>query len=149
MNPISERAVRTRDANRGGNIERLAAEVKGGCRRAAAFSTPASVMGSRMWTFACASASGLKVTYVADSIIYHYGQSSPGRKDNEEENIRLFKRKWKGWVVPDLQDYLLRDGTALPPEAPRPRPAERIRSSRDSGGDIHFAVYLKDANAFT
>lgn len=49
--------------------------------------------------------SGYKIFYVADSVIYHYGQSSPGRKDNERGNAEYFQSKWKGAIVPDMQNY--------------------------------------------
>jgi GT2 family glycosyltransferase len=55
---------------------------------------------------------GHKIFYAADSIIYHYGQSTPGRKDHETNNSRYFEKKWGDSIAPDLHLYY-----ALPPPA--------------------------------
>lgn len=52
---------------------------------------------------------GRKVFYVADSLIYHYGQSSPGRKDHELVNAARFARKWQSEIVCDMDATIARD----------------------------------------
>ena len=56
---------------------------------------------------------GYKIFYAADSLIYHYGRSTPGRNDNELRNAGLFRRKWGESIVPDIQDYCV-----IPPPVP-------------------------------
>ena len=71
-----------------------------------------------------------KMFYVADSVIFHYGQSSPGRTDYDQENALLFRRKWHNKICPDLQDYLIRDGQISAPEKSAHRPAGRHSPAR-------------------
>lgn len=52
---------------------------------------------------------GLRVIYTPESVIYHYGQSSPGRKDNDDTNRRLFASRWNGRVQRDLRSIQDRD----------------------------------------
>jgi GT2 family glycosyltransferase/glycosyltransferase involved in cell wall biosynthesis len=87
----------------------------------------------------------LKVYYCANSVIYHYGQSSPGRTDNDAVNEAYFQHKWAGRIQPDMQEYLRKDA----------RLAEKSTATR--GGkkptapvaDVHFAIPLHLANSFT
>jgi GT2 family glycosyltransferase len=58
---------------------------------------------------------GYKVWYAADSVIYHHLGASAGRFDCEAANERYFADKWHGRIVPDLNDYLARDGQLPPP----------------------------------
>jgi GT2 family glycosyltransferase/glycosyltransferase involved in cell wall biosynthesis len=85
---------------------------------------------------------GLKVWYVGKSVIYHYGQSTPGRTVNDAENARRFHQKWRGKIVPDLHKF-----TAIPPwRAPYRIGASSVTKSE---ADIHFAIPLNTGNAFT
>ena len=45
---------------------------------------------------------GWRVLYTPESVIYHYGQSTPGRKTNDDANRRLFATSWSGRVTRDL-----------------------------------------------
>jgi GT2 family glycosyltransferase len=92
-------------------------------------------------------AHGRKVWYAADSIIYHYGASSPGRTENDAANERYLAEKWHGRITPDLHDYLVRDGQLPAParEAP-PLPAP---AALRGAADLHFAIPLRGGNAFT
>jgi GT2 family glycosyltransferase/glycosyltransferase involved in cell wall biosynthesis len=82
---------------------------------------------------------GRIVYYVADSVIYHYGQSSPGRKNHDDANCTYFQEKWRGRIVPDLHTYLARDGL-LPASASVPK---------NETADVHFAIPLEAGNSFT
>ena len=52
---------------------------------------------------------GRKVFYCPESIIYHYGQATVGRKDQEEINGRLFQKKWGDKIKYDLLDIVRND----------------------------------------
>jgi glycosyltransferase involved in cell wall biosynthesis/GT2 family glycosyltransferase len=39
---------------------------------------------------------GLKVVYTSESVVFHHGQKSPGRNDNNERNIKHLHFKWNG-----------------------------------------------------
>ncbi|MFO1060057.1 MAG: glycosyltransferase family 2 protein [Dongiaceae bacterium] len=62
------------------------------------------------------------VYYAGDSVIYHIGLQSPGRRDHEQANAAHFRQKWQGRVTPDLHTYLERDGL-LPQSRPQPAAA--------------------------
>ncbi len=86
-----------------------------------------------------------KVYYCAQSVIYHHGQSSPGRTDNDQANWNHFKTKWANAIVPDLDHYQFQDGmleAALPAE-PLPR------LTRGQSADVHFAVPLEVMTSFS
>jgi O-antigen biosynthesis protein len=90
---------------------------------------------------------GRKVFYAADSVIYHHGQQSPGRSDNDVANALAFERKWGAHIICDLEDYLIRDGVVTKPAKvgrQQPVPAVAARSA-----DIHFATPLDLPNAFS
>lgn len=85
-----------------------------------------------------------KVFYCAESVIYHHGQSSPGRKDNDQANWEYFQSKWKGRIVSDLSQFLFQDGMT---EAPLP---DRLPPfTRSSVADIHFAIPVEVTGSFT
>ncbi len=52
---------------------------------------------------------GLRVVYTPESVIYHYGQSTPGRKDGDEVNARLFASRWQDRVQHDLRSIQVQD----------------------------------------
>jgi O-antigen biosynthesis protein len=58
---------------------------------------------------------GWKVFYAANSVIYHHGLSTMGRKDHETANAEYFKSRWGASIVPDLDNYYV----VPPPPAPR------------------------------
>lgn len=85
----------------------------------------------------------LKVWYVGESVIYHYGQSTAGRMANDVENARRFHRKWRGKIRPDLHEF-----TSEPPwRAPR-QPISAPRPAR-AEADVHFAIPMETANSFS
>jgi GT2 family glycosyltransferase len=96
-------------------------------------------------------AHGRKVFYAADSVIYHYGQSSPGRTDSEAANALYFRRKWGAHIASDLDDYVTRDGAAAASSArPEAAGAEVSAPSLAVGAvDIHFAAAMDVGNAFS
>ena len=90
---------------------------------------------------------GRKVYYCAQSVIYHYGQSSPGRTDNDAANAAYFDRKWKGQIRSDLLDYLAKDAKLLPASGGRQPPVKGKKTVRGkkqganaprSPADVHF-----------
>ncbi len=53
--------------------------------------------------------SGYKVYYTHKSTIYHYGQKSPGRMNNEDRNLKYFNGKWQGKIKPDSINHSVLD----------------------------------------
>lgn len=90
-----------------------------------------------------ARAAGLRVVYDPGSVIYHYGQQTPGRMDAEAENWKLFQSVWGGKVERDLRRLTEEYTAANERNASRPR----LRARPEPG--LHLAVDLSDANAFT
>jgi len=88
-----------------------------------------------------------KIFYVADSVIYHYGGSSPNRFDRETENMQLFRRKWQQKIHHDLQEYLIRDNQT--PNTEMSRGGGYRSSHSDPTAEIHFAVPMERGNAFS
>jgi GT2 family glycosyltransferase/glycosyltransferase involved in cell wall biosynthesis len=88
---------------------------------------------------------GLKVFYCANSVIYHYGQSSPGRTDSDTVNEAYFRQRWTGRIQTDLQDYLRKDARL----ARKYVSAESRKKSVAPVADTHFAIPLHQANSFT
>jgi len=86
---------------------------------------------------------GLKVWYVGKSVIYHYGQSTPGRTVNDAENASRFQQKWRGKIRPDLHEF-----TSIPPWR-APYRMKAAPSVTKSDADIHFAIPLNTGNSFT
>src|SRR5205823_461690 len=91
-------------------------------------------------------ARGRKVYYCADSVIYHYGQSSPGRTDNDAANAAYFQKKWHGKIRPDLRTYLAHDEKYLTPVGKKTAAPD---ANADRPADVHFAIPLASANSFT
>jgi GT2 family glycosyltransferase len=85
---------------------------------------------------------GYRVHYVAESVIYHHIGSSPGRYDTEGENERHFAEKWRGKIVPDLDDYTSRDAAWLPASVAGPAVSA-------GSADLHLAIPLEFGNAFS
>lgn len=61
---------------------------------------------------------GYETWYCGASRIEHFGQSTPGRMDFEEENHRRFFCRWKDRLIPDLGSYVAEDGQIWPPGSP-------------------------------
>jgi GT2 family glycosyltransferase/glycosyltransferase involved in cell wall biosynthesis len=81
---------------------------------------------------------GRKVVCCTSAYIYHYGQISEGRTDDDERNAAVFAKKWAGQVRPDLDDYLIRDRAASSQPVSRPA-VSPIRHLADD------CIYLADA----
>ena len=90
-----------------------------------------------------ARAAAYRVVYSPGSVIFHYGQSTPGRKDNDDANWRIFQERWGGKVELDLQPTTAADAAF---DKLR-RCQKRIKPAPEPG--LHFAVDFADANAFT
>ncbi len=87
----------------------------------------------------------LKVWYVGKSAIYHYGQSSAGRTENDTENARRLRRKWRGKIRPDLHEFTLTPSWRVQPK-PKRMPAPAVGMSV---ADLHFAVPINAGNSFS
>ncbi len=86
---------------------------------------------------------GYRVVYTPAGKIYHYGQSTPGRKDHDDANWQRFRERWGGKVRCNLQDLLSADNEFNRSLLGMPR--NRAPGRRG----IHFAVDFSKANAFT
>lgn len=87
---------------------------------------------------------GLKVLYVGKSVIYHYGQSTPGRKTNDSNNSRYFHQKWRGHLIPDIHRYLK---TPVWKGRKFSRRSHIVSPKFDA--DIFFSIPLGAGNAFS
>ena len=52
---------------------------------------------------------GYRVVYCPTSVIYHYGQRSPGRNANDDPNMALLASRWRGAVSSDLRAFAALD----------------------------------------
>jgi GT2 family glycosyltransferase/glycosyltransferase involved in cell wall biosynthesis len=52
---------------------------------------------------------GRKTVCCTTAFIYHYGQISEGRTAKDDQNARLFSRKWAGQIAVDRDEYIARD----------------------------------------
>jgi len=52
---------------------------------------------------------GFRVTYTPASTIIHYGQSTPGRQDCDDDNWKLFHSRWDGKIQHDMNQILMQD----------------------------------------
>jgi GT2 family glycosyltransferase/glycosyltransferase involved in cell wall biosynthesis len=108
---------------------------------------------------------GMRVHYVAESVIYHYGQSSPGRTENDLANEKYFIKKW-GVISSDIDQYLIADGqisagtdakSALHMGREKgsyfkgnpPSHVSTRRSIIPHESEIHLAIPLSSGNAFS
>jgi glycosyltransferase involved in cell wall biosynthesis len=83
------------------------------------------------------------VTYTPASTIYHYGQSTPGRQEFDEENKRYFLSKWQKTIEPDLKKISQEDQIYNRTRTNHPR------YSLPFTRGIHLAIDLSQPNAFT
>lgn len=91
---------------------------------------------------------GKRVYYCHESVIYHYGQSSPGRQLHDQQNGRTFAKKWGGLVRSDLEDYIARDRHAA--QSSKPAATQYVRRPRPAtDADLHLAINLEGGGAFT
>jgi GT2 family glycosyltransferase/glycosyltransferase involved in cell wall biosynthesis len=56
---------------------------------------------------------GFRVVYTPDSVIYHYGQRSPGRGVNDDKNMQLFMQRWASKIQPDVELLQRQDAAML------------------------------------
>ncbi|MBX7142821.1 MAG: glycosyltransferase [Oligoflexia bacterium] len=56
---------------------------------------------------------GLKVMYTPKSVIFHYGQRSPGRNSNDQRNGQILLERWKDKIIPDQERLLKEDEVIL------------------------------------
>lgn len=86
--------------------------------------------------------SGFRVVYTPASVIYHYGQSSPGRKNTDEANWKTFRDKWGNSYRRDLERITKTDRDYNAALSNRPR-----HKARRSG--VHFVADLAESSAFS
>ena len=75
---------------------------------------------------------GYKIFYQAESVIYHHGRSTPGRKDYEKANFEYFQCKWRSAIVPDLDEFyqVRKPEPKLEPQSePKPEPQPELVSA--------------------
>ena len=54
---------------------------------------------------------GYGILYCPESVIYHYGSSSTGRHIRDNENKKLFLKRWGQKIRIDHADFMAEDGT--------------------------------------
>jgi len=86
---------------------------------------------------------GQRVTYTPASTIYHYGQSSPSRTEQNAANWQRFRARWQGKYDHDLERLTREDITYNENVCKR-----KTRRARGNEG-IHFAMDFSKGNAFT
>ncbi len=84
---------------------------------------------------------GRPVLYTPASTIYHHGQATPGRKDHDSANCRLFLERWSGRLDRDLRRVSRRDRAVN-------RSETRRRRGQPPPG-VHFALDAGQGSAFT
>ncbi len=88
---------------------------------------------------------GRKVVCCTSSFIYHYGQISEGRTDDDDQNAARFARKWAGRIRADRDEYLIRDGRHRTTATGRGAPARRTLAP----DCIYLADSLEQGSALT
>ncbi|HMO05539.1 MAG TPA: glycosyltransferase [Kiritimatiellia bacterium] len=89
-----------------------------------------------------ARAAGYRVVYTPSSVIYHYGQSTPGRTVTDDANWKLFVSRWGGKVTRDLNTLGAAD------RAYNEQVAKRTYGKKRGESGLHLAVDVNAANAF-
>lgn len=89
-----------------------------------------------------ASEAGLRCIYTPASVIYHYGQSTPGRTRFDEQNWTYFRHKWAGKIRPSLDEIVACDNSFDEEIA-----AMSINEPAGAAG-MHFAFDLSGGSAF-
>jgi GT2 family glycosyltransferase len=82
---------------------------------------------------------GLNVVYHPASIIYHYGQSTEGRTETDNQNWQRFHSVWGEKLEPDLERLSRED---------HQENRRRIRKHKTSGPGLHVCIDTSIANAF-
>lgn len=88
-------------------------------------------------------AAGRRVVYTPASVIFHYGQQSPGRTDTDAANAATFDEKWGGRMRRELEQITRQD---------RRHDAESVRPARanaQGNAGIHLAIDLSHGSAIT
>ena len=86
---------------------------------------------------------GYEIAYTPASVIYHYGQSTPGRTDTDGANWSVFKEKWPSTALRDFESVSNADKKFDEAVLNMPR-----RFSRSKDG-IHLAVDLSEGSALS
>lgn len=86
---------------------------------------------------------GYKIIYTPASVIYHYGQSTPGRKDTDTVNWELFRSQWPSQSLRDFVSVSENDDKFDNTILNSPR---RITPAKEG---IHFAVDLSAGSALS
>jgi len=86
---------------------------------------------------------GYKVAYTPASVIYHYGQSTPGRKDTDKSNWELFRSHWPSQSLRDFVSVSETDEKFNASILAAPR---RVSQSKEG---IHIAVDLSAGSALS
>jgi len=89
-----------------------------------------------------ARAAGYRIIYTPAGAIYHYGQSTVGRTDADDENLRRLAERWRGKLPNDLAARLEEDRAFNARCAVVPR-------RRKTAPGVHLAVDLGRGSAFT
>lgn len=90
-----------------------------------------------------ARAAAYRVVYNPGSVIFHYGQQTPGRQVNDDANARTFQQRWAGKVELDIHATGAADRVYNERQRTRPR-----RTGAPPPG-LHIAADFGEANAFT
>jgi len=53
---------------------------------------------------------GGKIVYCPESVVYHFESITEGRFKNNDENLKIFLKKWQNKIIPDDEKYLAEDG---------------------------------------
>ncbi|HVH28018.1 MAG TPA: glycosyltransferase [Vicinamibacterales bacterium] len=88
---------------------------------------------------------GRKIVCCTSAYIYHYGQISEGRTNDDDANAALFARKWSGQVRADREEYLIRDRALGGSPARQDGPHVRTLAN----DCIYFADDLEPGSALT
>jgi glycosyltransferase involved in cell wall biosynthesis len=56
---------------------------------------------------------GYQVVYNPRAVVYHLESKTPGRHDRDKENSRIFRSKWSGKIISDLDKYHQEDDIAI------------------------------------
>jgi GT2 family glycosyltransferase len=86
--------------------------------------------------------SGYRVLYTPASVIEHHGQASPNRADYDDQNWKLFQKRWRDKVVADWDSRIQRDRLYG-------REFRTNRRGRRGDEGVHFAVDFSSGSAFT
>ncbi len=90
-----------------------------------------------------ARAAAYRVVYNPGSVIFHYGQQTPGRQVNDDTNWQTFQKRWAGKVKLDLHP------TGAADSAQNEFQKMRVHCAPPPPPGLHIALDFGEANAFT